>query len=121
MDESSAVAVGLDVHANSIRLAAVRGDELLDERTLAYDLEAVARCLRRWPGVRCCYEAEPTGFDLYRYLREGGIACEVVAPGLVPERVGVIYSDCGAEQGEPDLEHAPTSVDPTVVGLGCGG
>jgi hypothetical protein len=65
MDESSAVAVGLDVHASSIRLAAVRGDELLDERTLAYDLEAVARCLRRWPGVRCCYEAGPTAWGAH--------------------------------------------------------
>jgi hypothetical protein len=31
------VAVGLDVHARSIRLAAVRADELLEERTLPYD------------------------------------------------------------------------------------
>jgi hypothetical protein len=59
MNESAAVTVGLDVHASSIRLAAVRSDELLDERTLAYDLEAVERSLRRWPEVRCCYEAGP--------------------------------------------------------------
>ena len=31
------VHVGLDVHAASVRLAAVRADELLDERTLPYD------------------------------------------------------------------------------------
>ena len=36
------VHVGLDVHAASIRLAAVRADELLDERTLPYDHEAVS-------------------------------------------------------------------------------
>jgi transposase len=30
----------------------------------------------------------PTGFDLYRYLVERGFLCEVVAPGLVPERPG---------------------------------
>jgi transposase len=82
------VTVGLDVHASSIRLAAVGGDELLDERTLGYDLEAVERFLRRWPAVCCCYEAGPTGFDLYRYLVGRGIVCEVVAPGLVPERPG---------------------------------
>src|SRR5947209_8013794 len=85
---SSTVSVGLDVHAASIRLAAVRADELLDERTLAYDHEAVARELARWPGVRCCYEAGPTGFGLYRDLSERGIGCEVVAPGLVPSRPG---------------------------------
>src|SRR6266498_83348 len=35
-DSTTAVAVGLDVHARSIRLAAVRADELLEERTLPY-------------------------------------------------------------------------------------
>ena len=43
MFESMTVAVGLDVHARSIRLAAVRADELLEERTLPYD-EAVSVC-----------------------------------------------------------------------------
>jgi transposase len=82
------VAVGLDVHKSSIRLAAVRADELLDERTLPYDHVAVERLVSRWPGARCCYEAGPTGFGLCRHLTEVGIACEVVAPGLVPSRPG---------------------------------
>ena len=85
---NSTVSVGLDVHAASIRLAAVRADELLEERTLAYCHEAVERQLARWPGVRCCYEAGPTGFGLYRYLAGRGIACDVVAPGLVPMSPG---------------------------------
>jgi hypothetical protein len=54
MFESTTVTVGLDVQARSIRLAAVRADELLEERTLPYDEEAVERVLRRWPGARCC-------------------------------------------------------------------
>ena len=54
MIESMTVTVGLDVHAASVRLAAICGDELLDERTLPYDEEALERVLRRWPGVRCC-------------------------------------------------------------------
>jgi transposase len=82
------VTVGLDVHARSIRLAAVRADELLEERTLPYDEEAVERLLCQWPSVRCCYEAGPTGFGLYRHLVERGIDCSVVAPGLVPQRPG---------------------------------
>ena len=61
MYDSTTVAVGLDVHASSIRLAAVRADELLDERTLPYDEEAVERALRRGRAARCCYEAGPTG------------------------------------------------------------
>jgi transposase len=88
MAESTTVTVGLDVHARSIRLAAVRADELLEERTLPYDEERVERLLRRWPGARCCYEAGPTGFGLYRHLVERGIDCAVVAPGLVPRRPG---------------------------------
>src|SRR5712691_2790342 len=45
MSECTTVTVGLDVHARSIRLAAVRADELLEERTLPYDEEAVERAL----------------------------------------------------------------------------
>lgn len=87
-DSTMTVVVGLDVHARSVRLAAVRADELLEERTLPYDEEAVERALRRWPGVRCCYEAGPTGFGLQRHLVARGIDCVVVAPGLVPQRPG---------------------------------
>lgn len=87
-DSMTTVTVGLDVHARSIRLAAVRADELLEERTLPYDEEAVERLLCQWPSVRCCYEAGPTGFGLYRHLVERGIDCSVVAPGLVPQRPG---------------------------------
>ena len=36
-DSMTTVAVGLDVHARSIRVAAVRADELLEDRTLPYD------------------------------------------------------------------------------------
>jgi transposase len=87
-DSTTTVTVGLDVYARSIRLAAVRADELLEERTLPHDEDAVERLLRRWPGVRCCYEAGPTGFGLYRHLVARGIECAVVAPGLVPQRPG---------------------------------
>jgi transposase len=85
---TAVVVVGLDVHKASIRLAAVRAGELIDERTLPYDVEAVERALSRWPAVRVCYEAGPTGFGLYRHLVRAGIDCVVVAPGLVPSRPG---------------------------------
>jgi hypothetical protein len=45
MSESRTVTIGLDVHASSIRLAAIRGDELLEERTLPYDCQALERVL----------------------------------------------------------------------------
>src|SRR5437870_354616 len=84
MSESMTVAVGLDVHARSIRLAAVGADELLEERTLPYDEEVVDRlskfCLRhgRLPGLswgvarrkwlseqRFAFAAQQHTFDTY--------------------------------------------------------
>jgi transposase len=85
---TATVSIGLDVHARLVHLTALRAGELLEQRSLPNDLEMVERALARWPGARCCYEAGPTGFGLYRHLRERGIACEVVAPGLVPSRPG---------------------------------
>lgn len=35
-----------------------------------------------------CYEAGPTGYGLYRQLKEMGITCMVVAPSLTPTRSG---------------------------------
>lgn len=88
MVDPRTVAVGLDVHKSSVRLAAVRCDELVREVTLPYDHERVERELRAWPGARVVYEAGPTGFGLYRHLRAAGVECEIVAPGLVPKRPG---------------------------------
>ena len=88
MFDSRTVTAGLDVHAASIRLAAIKGDELLAERTLPYDHATVEAVLKRWPNVHACYEAGPTGFGLYRHLNDAGVRCDVVAPGLVPQRPG---------------------------------
>jgi transposase len=44
--------------------------------------------LRRRGRIRCCYEAGPCGFALYRYLVERGVPCEVIAPSLIPHRAG---------------------------------
>jgi transposase len=38
--------------------------------------------------LRCCYEAGPCGFELYRLLASMGVACDVVAPSLIPRRAG---------------------------------
>lgn len=38
--------------------------------------------------VRCCYEAGPCGYTLYRQLAGMGISCAVVAPSLTPVRPG---------------------------------
>ena len=55
------------------------------------DLDAVAHLLERFPDpsrVRACYEAGPTGYELHRLLTRRGIACEVIAPALIPRAPG---------------------------------
>jgi transposase len=37
---------------------------------------------------RACYEAGPTGYDLYRLLASMKVRCDVVAPSLVPKGRG---------------------------------
>jgi transposase len=38
--------------------------------------------------LKVCYEAGPTGYQLHRLFRSLGIECEVIAPGLIPQRPG---------------------------------
>jgi transposase len=41
------------------------------------------------PGaLRACYEAGSCGFELHRLLASMGVACDVVAPSLIPRRAG---------------------------------
>ncbi len=35
-----------------------------------------------------CYEAGPTGYGIYRQLLHLGVACDVIAPSLIPKRPG---------------------------------
>ena len=38
--------------------------------------------------LKACYEAGPTGYVLYWQLTQMGLACEVIAPSLVPVKAG---------------------------------
>src|ERR1051325_8758002 len=42
----------------------------------------------RYGRLHVCYEAGPTGYGLYRQIRELGHDCMVVAPALIPQRPG---------------------------------
>src|SRR5207244_10322428 len=44
--------------------------------------------LRRQGPMVCCYEAGPCGFELQRALSARDIACEIIAPALIPRRAG---------------------------------
>jgi transposase len=85
--------VGLDVHRDTIVIAVALNDGRPAEvlATVSHDIPALIRRLRRLGPVeslRCCYEAGPTGFGLARRLNEANIACEVIAPSLVPVQSG---------------------------------
>src|SRR4051812_4944509 len=86
--------VGLDVHKDSIAIAVASSDgkPAVSLGVIPNDIpRLIRRLLRLGPAasLRCCYEAGPTGFGLARRLRDAGIACEVIAPSLVPVRPGV--------------------------------
>jgi len=48
----------------------------------------VGKLASRYDKLHFCYEAGPTGYGLYRQIRELGHDCTVVAPSLIPKRPG---------------------------------
>jgi transposase len=84
--------VSLDVHKLSIVAGILPpvGGELRVEQ-----IETTRAAIRRFierlggpQGLAVCYEAGPGGFDLLRVLSELGVACDVIAPSLIPVRAG---------------------------------
>jgi len=84
--------VGLDVHAETIAVAvAESGGEVRSLGVIPNRAESVGRVIRKLgkpESLRVCYEAGPTGYVLYWQLSELGVKCEVVAPTLIPVKVG---------------------------------
>jgi transposase len=84
--------LGLDVHADTIAVAlAEPNGEVRSLGIIPNRPEAVRRLVRRLEPVnqlRACYEAGPTGFVTYWQLAALGVACEVIAPSLVPTKAG---------------------------------
>jgi transposase len=83
--------VGLDVHKESIVIAVADGDGSAPDvvGTIPNDSRLLVKRLKKLAlpaSLRVCYEAGPTGFGLYRALSKAGIACEVIAPSLVPRQ-----------------------------------
>lgn len=80
--------VGLDVHDDIIAVAvAEMGGEVRGLGTIPNKLESV-RKLEPVGNLKCCYEAGPTGYVLYWQLTQLGVACEVIAPSLIPTKAG---------------------------------
>jgi transposase len=99
---SGPIHLGLDVSKDKIAVGILRWDEQIPDVELIINEEAfVRRLIDRFLDrgrLRVCYEAGPTGFGLYRLLRSMGVACDVVAPALIPrapaDRVKTDKRDC---------------------------
>ena len=96
MAKSTPLFVGLDVHKDSIAVAHAtgrpvraagvrRGDRHAPSRHRSADSPPAGQ------GARRCGSSTrpgPSGYGLYRYLTGKGLACDVVAPSLIPRRPG---------------------------------
>jgi len=86
--------LGLDVHKKDIVAARLMGAQGEAEIwRFANEPRAIRRfqkkLFRESAGeVRCVYEAGPCGYVLQRQLQRAGIACQVVAPSLIPAKPG---------------------------------
>jgi transposase len=84
--------LGLDVHAETIAVAVAEPDgSVRSLGTIANRAESIRKLVKKLGPVeqlKACYEAGPTGYVLYWQLAELGVACEVIAPTLVPMKAG---------------------------------
>jgi transposase len=84
--------LGLDVHAETITVAIAEPDgEVRSLGTIANRAESIRKMIKKLgpaEQLKACYEAGPTGYVLYWQLAELGVACEVIAPTLVPMKAG---------------------------------
>ena len=93
--------VGLDVHSKRIAIAQLPpGSGDVTSWDIANEPKAIRRTFKRLVAdayeLRCCYEAGPCGFEVHRLLTSMGIACDVVAPGLIPVKTGTGSRRTGA-------------------------
>jgi transposase len=84
--------LGLDVHAETIAVAIAEPDgSVRNIGSIANRAEAIRKMVKKLGAVeqlRACYEAGPTGYVLYWQLAELGVACDVIAPTLMPMKAG---------------------------------
>src|ERR1044071_7740897 len=88
----STTIIAFDQHAaTTVAAVLLPGHRTPALHTLASDSPTILRFvdrLQRQGPIQCCYEAGPCGFELQRALAARRIACDVIAPALIPRRAG---------------------------------
>lgn len=84
--------VAMDDSKHTIVLGILRPHASEPElRSIPNEPRHLHRCferLQREGRVIACYEAGPSGYDLYRQLTARGVPCQVIAPALTPRKPG---------------------------------
>lgn len=83
--------IGMDVHADTIAVAIADQDDVRSIGVVPNRADSVRKLIKKLGPPRTlkvCYEAGPCGYVLYWQLTELGVACEVVAPTLIPNKPG---------------------------------
>jgi transposase len=84
--------IAFDQHAaTTVAAVLLPGQQTPALHSLTSDTPTILRFVKRilrQGVVQCCYEAGPCGFELQRALTTHGIACDVIAPALIPRRPG---------------------------------
>ena len=125
--------VGLDVHKDTTVIAVAgsgREGEVRLYGQIDSDLAALEKVLRKLGGegvtLHVVYEAGPTGFVVYRRLRQLEIDCIVVAPSRIPQTHGPRQKTDRRDAlqlarlhraGELTAIHVPDAVDESIRDL----
>lgn len=91
--ERNTVYLGMDVHKDTITLAAYVESEPTPrfQKTIANESAAIRKHLKKIEElgtISCCYEAGFCGYSLYHFIDSLGYKCRVIAPSLIPKRAG---------------------------------
>lgn len=93
MKKNSVWYVGMDVHAKTIAVAVAEPEGAVRSvGSIANEPKAIRKLIEKLGSegreLRVCYEAGPTGYVIYWQLTRMGVACEVIAPTLIPVKPG---------------------------------
>jgi len=125
--------VGLDVHKDTTVIAVADGGRFGEVRlfgTISSDLRALEKTLKKIGGegvtLHVVYEAGPTGYVVYRRLKQLHIDCMVVAPSRIPQATGARQKNDRRDAtllarlhraGELTPIHVPEDVDEAIRDL----